>query len=173
MKVFIAPLLALVLSTPAFAQEWPKQDWYVLTVPLLSSQAPASTMRDGGANPPYEKIIGPQARPDGRPPARQNLALDINSINRTGDALEVTYFVWSDQRSNYTRTTSRIDCSRTGEWVLLSQSYDRDFTPIETNDQTFRRTDATARAVANHACLLPRGHRVSGKSLPEVVRDRS
>lgn len=177
MKMIVASLAALSFATPAFAQDWPKQDWpkqdwYVMTVPILSQQAPASTMRDGGANPPYATITGPEVRRDSRPARRQTVALNINSITRAGNKVEVSYFVWSD-KSSYTRITSQIDCSKTGEQVVLWQSYDRNFTHLETNDQGFRRIDATSMAVANHACRLPQGHRVGGMSLPEIVQGRS
>jgi hypothetical protein len=173
MKMILGSLAALSFAAPALAQEWPKQDWYVLTVPLLSQQAPASTMRDGGASPPYETIAGPAVRPDSRPARRQTVALNINSLSRIGAKVEVSYFVWSDEKSDYTEITSRIDCSRTGEQIVLWRSYDRDLAHVGTSDQGFRRIDATSRAVANYACRLPRDHRVSSKSLPEIVEGRS
>jgi hypothetical protein len=176
MKMIVVALAALSFASSALAQDWskqdwPKQDWRLLKVTPLPAQAPASTARDGGAFPPTSWANGDVVRLGGPSPGgRQNIAMDLNSINRVGDSLEVRYFVWPDEKSTYTEITSRIDCSRTGEQVVLWRQYDRDFAYVRTSSQGLRRTDATARAVASSACQARPGHEVSGKSLPEIVR---
>ncbi|MDR7118119.1 hypothetical protein [Caulobacter sp. BE254] len=171
MKMIVVALAALSFASPALAQEWPKQDWRLLKVTPLPEQAPASTAPDGGASPPRPWANGDGLRLGGPSPgSRQNIAVDLNSINRVGDNLEVRYFVWSDEKSTYTEITSRIDCSKTGEQVVLWRQYDRDFAPVRTSSQGVRRTDATARAVAGSACHARPGHQVSGKSFPEIVQ---
>ena len=172
MKLLIVSMAALSFAAPAFAQEWPKQGWRLLKVTPLPQQAPASSKRDGGAYPPETWMAGGDGVRLGGPApgARQTVAVNLNSLNRIGDKVEVQYFVWPDDKSDYTEITSRIDCSKTGEQIVLAKQYDRDFAYVRTSNEAVRRTDARARAIATYACGSQRGHGVDGKSLPEVVR---
>lgn len=177
MKSIVASIAALSFAGlsfagPAFAQEWPKQDWHLLRVKPTAQQAPASTKRDGGAYPPEAWMTAAAAVQLGGPApgSRQNVAVNLDSLNRVGDKVEVRYFVWPDEKSNYTEITSRIDCSKTGEQVVAWREYDQDFAYVRTGGQGARRTDARARAIASYACHAPRGPDVGGKSLPELVQ---
>ncbi|WP_029912680.1 hypothetical protein [Caulobacter sp. UNC358MFTsu5.1] len=172
MKSILVCMAALSFAAPALAGEWPKQDWRLLKVTPMPQQTPSAAQRDGGASPPQVLATGPVSGRLGGPApgSRQNIALDLNSIDRTGDNVELRYFVWPDGRSEITEVSSRIDCSRTGEQVVSWRRYDRDFVSVGAGEEGVRRTDATARAVAGYACHPSRGQNVSGKSLPEVVR---
>ena len=172
MKSMLVCLAALSLATPALAQEWPRQDWGLLKVTPMPQQIPAAAQRDGGASPQQVALAGPVGGRIGGPApgSRQNIALDLDSLQRVGDSVEVRYFVWPDERSNYVEVASRINCSRTGEQIVSWRRYDRDFAYVAGGDEGARRTDATARAVASYACRPPQGRTVSGKTLPEVVR---
>lgn len=173
MKSILVCVAALSFAAPAFAGEWPKQDWRLLKVTPMPQQTPAAAQRDGGASPPQvllsSSVGGRLGGP--APGSRQNIALDLNAIDRVGDKVDVRYFVWPDGGASVTEVASRIDCSRTGEQVVSWRQYDRDFVSVGGGDEGLRRTDATARAVASYACHPGRGQDVSGKSLPEVVRD--
>ncbi len=96
------------------------------------------------------------------PGARQTVAVNLNSINRVGDKVELQYFVWPDDKSDYTEITTRIDCSKTGEQIVLARQYDRDFAYVRTSNEAVRRADARARAIATYACGSQRGHGVDG-----------
>lgn len=178
MKATLAALALLSLAGPAFAQDWsrqdwPRQDWYVFSAPVSLGEASPSTLRSGLIDAPPLGMSGPEARPVGVPPAgRVNVAMNIDSINRVGDQVEVRYFVWSD-RSGYAEVTSRINCARTGEQVVLSKDYDRGFAPVRTSVESQKRVTPTSMAVATRACHPSQRGRISDKSLPEVVEGAS
>ncbi|MDG2528370.1 hypothetical protein [Caulobacter endophyticus] len=171
MKMILAGLAALSFVAPAAAQEWPQQDWRVSKITNMSVQLPISALSDGGVSMTYPAGLYSPERRNIRPaPAgRQNLAVDVGSIQRQGKVALVRYFVWPEDKSSYTEISSRIDCGRTGEQINAVRVYDEGFSLIGGHDQKLRRTDATARAVATQVCGAARTN-VSGKSLPEIVK---
>jgi len=171
MRATLLALAALAAAGPALAEPWGKQDWYVFDVPYSTEQLRVLDAHATGWAPPNPLLSGPTQHYSGIGRAgRSKVAVDINSIDRVGKALRVTYFVWSDRNEGFTEVTSRIDCSKTGELVVQARDFDKDFTHLGTADGKLRRADAAAIAIADHACRLPGDHRVSGLSLPELVR---
>ena len=173
MKTTLAALALLSLAGPAFAQEWPRQDWYVFSAPTTLGDTSYGAMRSGGFTVQMPWDFGPTASPTGvARGGRVKVALDINSIDRVGDQIQVRYFVWSDT-SGYAEVTSRINCARTGEVVVSSRDYDGDLAPVRTRLENQKRITPISMAVATRACHPSQRGRVSDKSLPEVVEGAS
>ncbi|GGL33301.1 hypothetical protein [Caulobacter rhizosphaerae] len=173
MKASLAALALLSLANPAFAQEWPRQDWLVFSAPTTLGDTSYGAMRSGGFTVQMPWDLGPPPLPSRvARGGRVKVALDINSIDRVGDEIQIRYFVWSD-RSGYAEVTSRINCARTGEVVVSSRDYDGDWVPVRVRVENQRRITPISMAVATRACHPSQRGRVSGKSLPEVVQGAS
>jgi hypothetical protein len=174
MKKILLALAALSIAGPALAEPWSKQDWYVFDVPFSTGQLRVLGVHARGWTPPDILQSGPTTQySDLGRTGRSRIAMDINSIQRVGKILQVRYFVWSDKESGVTEMTSKIDCSKTGETIVRSRDFDENFVQLQTTDGALRRIDTTSIAVADHACRLPRSHRVSDTSLPEIVQGKS
>lgn len=170
MKIIAASLATLFFAAPALAQEWPKEDWRILEVIYPSASLPKP--RDGGASPIHDASLyaAPRPAPSG-PAGRETVALNLASIARTGDSVDVRYFVWSGDKAKITEVSSKIDCGRSGEEVTAWRQYGADFVQARAGEQSFRRVNATSRAVANDVCRASRARVVSDKSLPELLQD--
>lgn len=170
-KIALTAASALLFATPAFAQSWPKQDWSVMRLVALSSQAPMSAKADGGARPPMSYETGASDVLGGPSPnAGLTLAFDASAIRRDGRIVDLTYYVWARDKSGLTEVTSRIDCRKTGETVLGQRQFGAELQPVSSSQQSFRKIDATSRALAMKVCATPKIETVSGKSLPELFK---
>jgi len=54
--------------------------------------------------------------------------------------------------------------------VLGLRQYGADLRPVASTRQSFRKIDATSRAIAQRVCAAPKAQTVSGKSLPELFK---
>jgi hypothetical protein len=171
LKVALTAATALLFAAPAFAEAWPKQDWYVMKLTAFSAQSPASAKPDGGARPPMEWMTGANGALGGPSPnAARTVAVDAAALRRDGRIVDLTYYVWANDKSGVTEVTSRIDCGKTGETVVGWRQYGADLQPVAASDQSFRKIDATSRAVAQKVCSPLKSQSVSGKSLPEMIK---
>ncbi|PIC00873.1 hypothetical protein [Caulobacter sp. X] len=162
---------ALLFVTPAFAEAWPSQDWSVMKVVALSSAASASARPDGGANPPMDWMTSANGVLGGPSPnAAKTVAFDTSAVSRNGRTIDLTYYVWAQDKMGLTEVTSRIDCRKTGETVLGMRKFGADLRPVASTKQSFRKVDAMSRAVAQRVCAAPKDQVVSGKSLPELFK---
>ena len=170
-KAALTTAAALLFAAPAFAESWPRQDWSVMKLAALSARTPASAKPDGGANPPMDWMTGANGVLGGPSPnAARTLAFDASAIRRGGQIVDLTYYVWARDKAGLTEVTSRIDCRKTGETVLGLRQYGADLQPVASTRQSFRKIDATSRAVAQKVCATQKDQIVSGKSLPELFR---
>lgn len=176
MKTTLLALAALAIAAPAFAQPaWPKQDWYVLDVPFSTGQLRVQGVHATGWTPPTVLESGRTASyfGDAGRIGRAWVAIDIGSIQRAGQQLEVRYVQWSDREPGVTEMTSRIDCGKTGETIIQAQDLGEDFARGQAVKLALKRIDPTAMAIANQVCRMPASDRVSGRSLPEIVAGRN
>lgn len=170
-KLAATAATALLFAAPAYAEAWPKQNWSVMKLAALSAQAPTSAKPDGGANPPMDWMTSANGVLGGPSPnAARTVAFDTSAITRNGRTVDLTYYVWAQDKMGVTEVTSRIDCRKTGETVLGLRQYGADLRPVASTQQSFRKIDATSRAVAQKVCAKPKDQAVSGKSLPELFQ---